>query len=93
MSFATQIASARVAPTLTVAGVSSFGTREITFGRYLMRIARNDEEIEAALRLRFEVFNLELGRGLPFSFRTGLDLDEFDSDSEHVSWLSEYNAA
>ena len=84
MSFATQIASARVAPTLTVAGASSFGTREITFGRYLIRIARSDEEIEAALRLRFEVFNLELGRGLPFSFRTGLDLDEFDSDSEHV---------
>lgn len=84
MSVATQLAPVRVAPSLTIAGASSFGTNEISFGRYLIRLARTDEEIEAALRLRFEVFNLELGKGFPFSFRTGLDLDEFDSHSEHV---------
>jgi hypothetical protein len=37
---------------------------EIVEGRYLVRFARTDEEIDAALRLRFEVFNLELGEGL-----------------------------
>ena len=37
---------------------------EIVEGRYVVRFARTREEIDAALKLRFEVFNLELGEGL-----------------------------
>ena len=44
---------------------------EIAGSKYLIRFARNAEEIEAALKLRFEVFNLELEEGLESSFQTG----------------------
>lgn len=53
-------------------------------GNLAIRIARTTEDIEAALRLRFEVFNLELGEGLASAFRTGRERDNFDSDSEHL---------
>lgn len=49
-----------------------------------IRIAQTTEDIEAALRLRFEVFNLELGEGMTSAFRTGRERDNFDSDSEHL---------
>lgn len=52
--------------------------------RYLVRFARNIEETEAALKLRFEVFNLELGEGLDSSFLTGRDRDEFDATCIHL---------
>ena len=45
---------------------------------YSIRFAKTKEEILAALRLRFEVFNLELNEGLASSHATGLDEDEFD---------------
>ena len=53
-------------------------------GRYVARFARSRSEVEAALRLRFEVFNLELGEGLESSYRTGLDQDEFDPNCHHL---------
>jgi putative hemolysin len=40
--------------------------------RYTLRLARTREEVEAALRLRFEVFNLELQEGFAESFFTGI---------------------
>ena len=52
--------------------------------RYLVRFAENVEEIEAALKLRFEIFNLELGEGLEQSFLTGRDRDQFDATSKHL---------
>lgn len=57
---------------------------EITSGRYVVRLAKTNEEIDAALKLRFEVFNLELGEGLASSFRTGRDRDEFDGSCDHL---------
>ena len=59
-------------------------TQQITNGRLTVRIARTAEDVEAALRLRYEVFNLELGEGQISAFRTGREFDEFDSDSEHL---------
>lgn len=53
-------------------------------GRYEVRFARSAEELDAVLRLRFEVFNLELGEGLDASFETGRDLDEFDPICHHL---------
>lgn len=46
---------------------------EIREGRYLARFARTPDELYAALRLRFEGFNLELGVGATSSFQTGRD--------------------
>lgn len=57
--------------------------------RYSVRLARTREEVEAALRLRFEVFNLELNEGLGESFITGLDEDEFDRFCDHLIVIDE----
>jgi putative hemolysin len=57
---------------------------EIDDDKYLVRFARNTEELEAVLKLRFEVFNLELGEGLESSFRTGRDRDQFDATCHHL---------
>ncbi|HXG49822.1 MAG TPA: GNAT family N-acyltransferase [candidate division Zixibacteria bacterium] len=40
--------------------------------------------VREAQRLRFEVFNLEMGRGLKSSYASGLDVDEFDRFCEHL---------
>src|SRR5919205_416877 len=57
---------------------------EAEAGRYAVRFARTARELDAALRLRFEVFNLELGEGLASSFPTRRDEDEFDATSHHL---------
>ena len=46
--------------------------------------AEHESEIEAALKLRFEVFNVEMNEGLQSSYKTGLDYDEFDSLCDHI---------
>ena len=53
-------------------------------GRYRLRLAKTDADREAACRLRFKVFNLELGEGLESSYQTGLDTDPFDACCEHL---------
>ncbi len=53
-------------------------------GKYRVRFASTPEEFEAALRLRFEVFNLELGEGLAASFESGIDQDRFDPFFHHL---------
>lgn len=59
-------------------------TFEISEGRYMARFARTHEEIDAALRLRFKIFNLELQEGLMSSYLTERDEDEFDLTSHHL---------
>src|ERR687895_2377895 len=49
-----------------------------------VKIASEKSEIEQAQRLRFEVFNLELNKGLKSSYTRGLDVDEFDSYCDHL---------
>ena len=51
---------------------------------YVVRLARDAGEIRAAQRLRFQVFNLELGEGLDSSYPTGLDQDPFDEACDHL---------
>lgn len=53
-------------------------------GSYCLRMARSREDREAACRLRFRVFNIELGEGLESSYETGLDIDRFDAVCEHL---------
>ena len=47
-------------------------------------MAESVEDRDAACRLRFKVFNLELGEGLESSYATGMDTDTFDLFCEHL---------
>ena len=53
-------------------------------GRYRLRLAQGIDDREAACRLRFKVFNIEMGEGLESSYETGLDTDHFDAFCEHL---------
>jgi putative hemolysin len=64
--------------------VSSRSRVRAEVGRYRLRLAEGVEDRDAACRLRFRVFNIELGEGLESSYQTGLDTDEFDLFCEHL---------
>jgi L-ornithine Nalpha-acyltransferase len=53
-------------------------------GSLVIKIADTPEELEQALRLRYRVFNEELGEGLPESAATGMDRDKFDDFCDHL---------
>jgi putative hemolysin len=53
-------------------------------GHYRLRLAQSVADRDAACRLRFRVFNIELGEGLDGSYSTGLDTDQFDLFCEHL---------
>jgi len=53
-------------------------------GDYLLRFARDQRDLDAVCRLRFEVYNLELNEGLDASYRTHRDVDEFDAQCHHL---------
>lgn len=56
----------------------------ISNNRYVVRFARTEEEMEAAQRLRFRVFNLELGEGLESSYESQRDADPYDAQCHHL---------
>jgi putative hemolysin len=56
----------------------------VATSRYELSLAEDREEVRAAQRLRFEIFNLELHEGLSEAFFTGLDADEFDEVCDHL---------
>ncbi len=49
-----------------------------------VRLAEDQYEIEMALALRYKVFNLEMGEGLPQSRSTQKDRDEYDYYCDHL---------
>jgi len=53
-------------------------------GRYCLGFAHSDQCVEAALELRYLVFNLELCEGLEESHISGLDQDAYDSQMTHL---------
>jgi putative hemolysin len=57
--------------------------------KYLVGLACSDRYVEEAQRLRFEVFNVELGEGLAHSVESGLDRDEFDEQMTHLLVIEE----
>lgn len=57
---------------------------EVVEKNYIVRLAQNRDEIDAVLRLRFEVFNLELGEGLEASYINERDEDKFDKTCHHL---------
>jgi putative hemolysin len=72
-----QVAIGDVAPAVSPS-VSDRPRFTTDWGRYRLRLAQSEEERIEACRLRFKVFNIELGEGLQSSYQTGLDQDQFD---------------
>lgn len=66
-----------LAPTVESRGRSRRAT-------YQLRLATTPEDICGAQRLRFEVFNIELGEGLAASHGIGRDEDAFDAYCDHL---------
>jgi putative hemolysin len=56
----------------------------IAAGSYQLRLAVGPADLEAAQKLRFEVFNLELNEGLDSAYLSGLDRDRFDEGCDHL---------
>ncbi len=55
---------------------------DINSNRYTIKIADTENHVEAALKLRYEVFKEELNRD--FEFNEQRDKDEFDDQSHHL---------
>jgi len=58
--------------------------------KYILRLASTPEELESIFRLRFEVFNLELGLGFSSSSLTQMDQDKFDAVCHHLILISKH---
>lgn len=53
-------------------------------GRYRISFARTPDELDRALRLRYEVFRRELDSGLPGTDALGRDEDDLDAGMHHL---------
>ncbi len=62
----------------------TIGTPIIRTSKLEVRLASTFAEIDAAMRLRFEVFNLELQEGLRSSYDKGYDSDSYDAYCDHL---------
>lgn len=58
-------------------------TAEIAEGRYLAKLAQTPAEVESALQLRYEVFNVELAAPNNKT-AIGLEYDDYDAVCKHV---------
>lgn len=56
-----------------------------------VRLAETPEEIEKTLALRYNVFNAELGEGLPESADTQKDRDKYDDHCDHLIVIDRAN--
>jgi len=79
-----QAASATAQPRFFTSCLPDLPSIQVQDYKYLVQFASTEQQVEAALKLRFEVFNLELGEGLESSFQNGRDRDEFDSTCHHL---------
>lgn len=52
--------------------------------KYNLRFAKTNDDLRAAQSLRYRVFNLELGEGLPSSHEDELDSDIYDNQCDHL---------
>jgi len=71
-------------PSLYPVALDALPERILREGRYEVGFARSQAELDEILRLRFEIFNLELGEGLDSSHETGKDEDRFDAVCHHL---------
>ena len=56
----------------------------LDFNDFQVKIAETEEEKIASQRLRFEVFNIEMNKGLESSWDSGLDQDKYDEHADHL---------
>src|SRR4029079_334715 len=56
----------------------------ISAGRYLLRFARTEADLDRVPRLRYHVFNLELKEGLEDAHAEQRDEDRFDRRFHHL---------
>ena len=56
----------------------------IDAGSYQVRFARSPDDLDRIFRLRFSIFNLELGEGLDEAYHTGKDEDALDAQFHHL---------
>lgn len=66
---------------------------DVVLGPYRLRFARTIEDLETVRRLRYAVFNVELGEGLAGAHETGLDADAFDRQCQHLMVLERETGA
>lgn len=66
---------------------------QLSSGHYTANFARTLDELEEVQRLRFEVFNLEMGEGLDESFKTRMDVDPYDDHCHHLIVRDQGNGA
>ncbi len=53
-------------------------------GHFIVKLAEYYEELEKALKLRFDIFNREMNEGLNSSYTTGMDMDSYDDYCDHL---------
>lgn len=58
--------------------------------KYILQLASTEEELKSIFRLRFEVFNLELGLGFSSSNLTQMDRDKFDEVCHHLILINKH---
>ncbi len=88
-SNAAAVTGPRTASAVAIAGYPTARERLPTgdhrSGVYRLHFAQSPQELDQILRLRFEVFNLELAEGLEESYHTGRDEDELDARFHHLA--------
>lgn len=57
---------------------------DLKAGKYTARFIRDPEELDEVLRLRYQVFNVELDEGLDDSHASGRDEDTYDASCHHL---------
>lgn len=55
---------------------------DVASRRYTIKFAKTEEEVEAAQRLRYNIFKEELDRN--FLFENGIDKDKYDDQAHHL---------
>jgi putative hemolysin len=58
-------------------------------GRIILKLAENEEERKSVFKLRYNVFNEELGEGLPESQSTQMDQDIYDDYCDHLMVIAD----
>jgi putative hemolysin len=82
--------SSTIFPARTISGallepmLQGAETRPLIMGAYQARLATTERDRVAAYTLRFDVFNVEMHKGLDESHVTGMDFDEFDAVCDHL---------
>ena len=56
----------------------------LELGAYKIRLAQNDQDRDNVFKMRYMVFNEELGEGIPENAATQRDIDHFDTFCDHL---------